>query len=185
MDYWWLYYVWASLLVLFNGVAWCLNLFGIPGNWIMVLAAAIFILIFPVSEEPGMSWWFVGAALVLSGLAELVEFVSGAAGAAKKGGSRRGLVLAVVGTMLGSIAGAILLSAVVPVVGTVVGAVGGGASGAFGGTYLGEAWKGRTTEESLNVSKAALIGRLLGTVGKLAIGAIVFVVIAIDAFFDF
>ena len=60
----------------------------------------------------------------------------------------------------------------VPVIGPLIGALGGGAAGAFAGAYLGETWKGRTGGEALRIGKGALFGRLLGTVGKLACGAV-------------
>ena len=56
-----------------------------------------------------------------------------------------------------------------------------GAAGAFVGAYAGEAWKGRGEEQRIAVSKAAFVGRLLGTVGKLGVGAIMAVIAAADA----
>jgi hypothetical protein len=70
----------------------------------------------------------------------------------------------------------------VPVVGSLIGAVAGGAAGAFGGAYAGEAWKGRTEDERMAVSTAAMVGRVLGTVGKLGIGAVMVVVTAVAVF---
>ncbi len=119
----------------------------------------------------------------LAVLGEVVEFAAGAAGAAKSGGSRRGMLLSVVGAMAGSIGGAILGTAIpVPVVGNLIGAICGGAAGAFGGAYLGEYWKGKDERERLAVGTAAMVGRVLGTVGKLGMGAIMVVITAIDAF---
>jgi uncharacterized protein YqgC (DUF456 family) len=129
-----------------------------------------------------MSWWTVG---ILAGLAvagEVVEFVAGAAGAARQGASRRSIVLSLVGTIVGSIVGAII-GIPIPLIGPLIAALGGGAVGAFAGAYLGETWKGRSSDQSLSVSKAAVIGRLLGTLGKLAVGALMVVVVAIDGFF--
>jgi hypothetical protein len=116
-------------------------------------------------------------------LGEVIEFAAGAAGAAKSGGSRRGMVLAVAGAMAGSIVGALLGTAIpVPLIGNLIGAVLGGAIGAFGGAYTGEYWKGKSESERIAVGRAAMIGRVLGTVGKLGIGAIMVVITAFDAF---
>ncbi len=177
-----MYYLWAVLLVLSNFAGWTLNLFALPGNWLVVLFTAIFVGFVPRTEEHGIGWWTV---LIIAGVAllgEVIEFAAGAAGAAKKGGSRRGMVLAIVGTMIGSLFGAALFSPVVPVIGTVVGAVGGGGLGAFAGAYLGETWKGRAAEDRMEISRGALVGRLLGTVGKLAVGIVMVITVAVDAF---
>jgi hypothetical protein len=91
------------------------------------------------------------------------------------------MALAIVGTVVGSIAGAVL-GVPIPVIGSVIGALGGGALGAFAGAYLGETWVGKTPDESFAVGQGAFIGRLLGTIGKLAIGAVMVVVVAVDIF---
>ena len=67
-------------------------------------------------------------------------------------------------------------------VGSLIGALGGGALGAFAGAYLGEVWVGKTPNESFAVGQGAFVGRLLGTIGKLAIGAVMVVVVAVDIF---
>lgn len=172
-----IYWICAVLLVLLNAAAWITNLFALPGNWVMLLLTAIFAIFYPEAEQHGVSWTAVGVLAGLATLGELIEFVAGAAGAAKEGGSRRGMVLAIAGTVLGSIVGAIV-GVPVPVVGPIVAAVGGGALGAFLGAYLGESWKGRSSTERMAVSKAALIGRLLGTMAKLVVGAMMVVVSA-------
>lgn len=177
-----MYYVWAVLLVVANFAGWVLNLFALPGNWLVVLFTAIFVALVPRSEEQGIGWWTVIILVVIALLGELIEFAAGAAGAAKKGGSRRGMLLAIAGTMIGSLTGAALFSPVVPVIGTVIGAVGGGGLGAFAGAYLGETWKGRTAEDRLEISRGALVGRLLGTVGKMAVGIVMVIIVAVDAF---
>ena len=92
------------------------------------------------------------------------------------------MILAVVGTIVGSLCGA-MIALPIPLVGPILGALGGGAFGAFGGAFLGETWKGKTSDESLAIGKAALIGRLLGTFGKLLVGAVMFMIVAVDAFF--
>jgi uncharacterized protein YqgC (DUF456 family) len=176
-----MYYVWAVLLVLWCLLSWGSTLFGLPGNWALLLGAVIFAWRFPQVEDQGLSWYGVGVAAGLVVLGEIVEFATAAAGAAKQGASRRAMALSLIGTMVGSVLGAVI-GVPIPVVGPIVAAVGGGAAGAFGGAWLGETWKGRTPEERLEVSKAAMIGRLMGTAGKLALGAIAAVVVAVDVF---
>lgn len=176
-------YLYASLLFLANAAAWISTLFTLPGNWAIVLFAVLYAWLLPTDLEPRLSWWVAGLTLVLALLGELVEFLASAAGAAKKGGSRRGMALALVGAVVGSVAGA-AIGAPVPIVGLLVGALGGGAIGAFIGAYLGELWAGRGHLERVEIGASAVAGRLLGTVGKLGIGVVMVVIVTIDSFFD-
>lgn len=173
-----MYWICAGLLVLANSVCWFATLFTLPGNWIMLLLTALFAWFYPDEGGRGVGWTAVGVIAGLAVLGEVLELAAGAAGAAKKGGSRRGMVLAVGGAVVGSILGAIA-GVPIPIVGPIVAAVGGGALGAFVGAYLGEMWKGKTSGESISIGTAALIGRLLGTTSKLIVGAIIVVVSAI------
>jgi uncharacterized protein len=179
------YYTWAVLLVLGNLGALAATVMALPGNWIIVGLTALFAWLIHDASDSGVHWITVGALLFLATVGEVVEFAAGAAGAARSGGSRRGMFLAIVGTLLGSMVGVAAGSFLIPIflLGSVLGAVGGGALGAFVGAYLGESWKGRSDDQRLAVSKAAFVGRLLGTVGKLWVGAVMVVVAAADAFF--
>lgn len=176
------YYVGATLLMFGASVAWITNFFALPGNWFIVGLAALFAwAVMPINGGAGITWQTVGLLAVIAGGGEVLEMVAGAYGAAKQGASRRGVALALIGTLAGSITGAII-GFPVPVVGPILGAVAGGAAGAFAGAYLGEMWKHGSSDRSVSVGWGALIGRLLGTVGKLAVGAVIVVVLAIRAF---
>src|SRR5262245_19541903 len=182
MNAYW-YYTLAVLLVLLNICALATNVLTLPGNWFIVALTVLFAVFIHLPSGAGIS---LGSAAVVVGLAllgELIEFAAGAAGAAKSGGSRRGMILSVLGAMVGSIAGAMLGVLIpVPLVGPLIGAVAGGAIGAFAGAYAGESWKGRSEDERMAVSMAAMAGRVLGTVGKLGIGAVMVVVTAVAVF---
>ena len=52
-----------------------------------------------------------------------------------------------------------------------------GRLGAMGGAMLGETWAGRDTETRWRVGRAAFIGRLAGTLGKMLAGAIMLAVV--------
>lgn len=175
------YYIAATVLLLVNLGCWGATLFTLPGNWGIVLATALFAAFVHDDAGHGIGWWTVGVIVGLAALAEVLEVAAGAAGAAKHGGSRRGMILAVIGAMLGSLAGAALGSPI-PVVGLIIGALGGGSLGAFLGAWLGETWKGRTSDERLAISTAALTGRLLGTFAKLLIGIVLVVIATVDSF---
>ena len=182
MDPFWFYLTLAVPTVLLAAACWVGTLFTLPGNWAVLAIAAAWAYFMPKSEYGmGYAW---GTVAVLGGLVllgELIEFAAGAAGAKKEGGSRRGMALSIAGAMVGSLAGA-AVGVPVPVVGPLIGAVGGGAAGAFGGAFLGEKWKGRHDRDALQIGKGALIGRLLGTGGKLACGAVMVAVLGVMTF---
>jgi uncharacterized protein len=178
----WIYYFWAALLVVGSFVAWLLNLVMLPGNWIIVGGAALFAWLLPLTDDRGITWVVVAALALLAVAGEVIEFAAGAAGAAKQGASRRAIVLAMVGAIVGSITG-LSIGLPVPILGSLVMAIFGGAAGAFAGAYLGEAWKGRDEPARTAAGRGAFFGRIWGTVGKFAVGAIMLAVVAWDAFF--
>ena len=183
MDPQWIYYLWAVLLVAASIVSWLLSLITLPGNWIVVGLAALFAWLFPEVDGRGVTWATVIALLVLAVIGELVEFGASAAGAAKQGASRRSVVLSILGAIVGSIGG-LAIGAPIPVLGPFIMALVGGAAGAFAGAYLGEAWKGRPEDDRVAAGRGAFFGRIWGTVGKLAVGAIMLAILTWDAFFN-
>jgi len=175
-------YVWAFILALSNLLAWGSNFFGIPGNWLLLIFAVIYKLILPPEMKPIITWTVLILAAVLAILGEVWEFLAGAAGAAKRGGSRRGALMAIGGSLIGSIAGA-MMGVPIPVIGPLIGALLGGAVGAFIGAYLGE--RNRSHAERVEIGKGAMWGRLIGTAGKLIFGLLMFFLVTIDSFADF
>ena len=178
----WVYYLWALLLVVACGIAWFGTLFSLPGNWLIVGFAALFAWLLSEHVSGSITWTTIAVLAGLAVLGEIVEFAAGAAGAAKQGASKRGVILAMLGAVVGSIAG-IVIGSPIPVLGSFVMALLGGAAGAFFGAYLGEAWKGRPHEARIAAGRGAFTGRIWGTVGKLAVGAVMLVIVAWVAFF--
>jgi len=174
-----LIYLLLTAVVVAIIAGWLLNLFSMPGNWLIVGSLALFAWV--VRHDPSwhVGWGLVGVEVVLAMVAEGLELVAGAAGAAKLGGSKRGAMLSVVGSVTGAIMGA-GVGLPLPVIGPVAGVVLGAAVGALAGAMLGEAWKGRTLGEGWEIGQAAFRGRLLGTLAKLAISSAM-VVIALSA----
>ena len=166
-------YVYAVVLTLVNLLCWVSILFGLPGTWLMVL--------FPVllkwwqPDQFMVSWTVLGVAVSLAVLGEGLGLVLGAAGSRRTGGTTRGAVLALAGSIVGGLMGVVLP---VPLVGPLLGAC----LGAFVGALLGNLWAGRKLFQSLAASRGAAIGQFWGTILKLAIGAIMAVMLAIAAF---
>jgi len=163
-------FFWAFLLVAILLVGWVLTVVGMPGNWLVVAAVVGYVLLVPPASPVSIGWAVVLVLVILASLGELVEFLAGALGTAKAGGSKRGAVLALIGSLVGAIVG-LVVGSPVPVVGSLIAGVLFAAVGAFVGAVVGEQWKGRNLDDSLRVGRGAFWGRLLGTVAKTAIGA--------------
>ena len=178
----WLYYTLALLLLAGGLLCWLSNLFSLPGNWVLLGLVALFAFLIPEANGRGVSWTAVAIMVALAVIGEIIEFAAGAAGAAKQGASRRSILLSLVGAIAGSIVGA-TAGIPIPIIGSMMGALLGGSVGAFAGAYLGELWSEKGHPSGYAVGKAAFIGRLWGTVGKFAIGAVMLGVAAADALF--
>lgn len=176
------YIFWVIMLLAGATIAWATNFVSLPGNWIIVGLAALFAAGMDTGDTPGSINW--NAVLLLGLIAlggEVLEFIAGAMGASKSGGSRRAVTLAIVGTIIGSFAGAVM-GVPIPIIGPLIGALAGAAAGAFLGAYLGEMWKTGRIDKSVAVGQGAAIGRTLGTMGKILIGLVMIVVLAVQAF---
>ncbi len=127
MD-WLLYLTLAGLLV--SGLL--LNIIGLPGLWLMVAAHALYAWF---TQDRTLAGWPSSLALLgLALMAELVEFLAGAAGSKRAGGSFRSIVGAIVGGLVGAILGAILVP-ILPILNAILGAC----IGSFIGAALLEA----------------------------------------------
>jgi uncharacterized protein YqgC (DUF456 family) len=169
-----MYIVWALLLLLVLASGWILTLLAMPGNWLMVASAAVYVLLVPKGSPAAIGWGAVTVLLALALVGEMVELVAAALGVARIGGSRRGALLALLGSMAGAMAG-VIVGLPIPVVGPVVAAVLFACLGALAGAMFGETWKGRSLGESWRIGKGAFWGRLLGTATKVIIASVMVV----------
>lgn len=165
-------YLYASLLTLLNLVLWVSILFNLPGTWLMILLAVILEWWLP---EQMFSWELLYFVTGLAVLGELLEFTLGATGSRRAGGSKRAAGLAILCGILGAIVGTALP---VPILGTLLGAC----AGAFLGSLLGDIWAGRTIAVSFAAGQAAAVGRLWGTMAKMALGGLIVLALAVSAF---
>lgn len=167
----------AILLTTVLLASWWLTVFGLPGNWVMVAATTVYAILVPAAS---IGWKTVLVLCVLASLGELLELLAGAAGTARAGGSKRGAVLALLGSIIGSVVG-VVVGIPIPIVGSIIAALLFAGIGATTGAMLGEIWIGKDLDKSWQVGKAAFWGRLLGTMSKLLIGAVMacFVVVSL------
>ncbi len=142
---------------------------GLPGIWLMGLAALSMRLWKPELAE----WWVIGATLGIALVGEILEFVAGAAGARKAGGSKRAALGAIVGGVVGAIAGTVLIP--VPLAGTILGSALGSAGGAVGMELTLRRMPGeapRVAGHHRRVGTAAFVGRLAATVIKVVLAMV-------------
>ncbi len=174
----------AILLILGVLAVWSSNLVGMPGNWLILAVAMLYASFVPVGSRFDVGWGILAALLLLAGMGELVEFLASALGASKAGGSRRGAVLSMVGSLVGAFVGLFAGAVVpIPVIGPIIGALVCASLGALVGAVLGEQWKGRDLDKSFRVGQAAFWGRLIGTVGKIVLGAYMVVLVIVGVVF--
>ena len=167
-------YVWLILLILLN-VAWLmLVIFGLPGNWLIVTSTCLFA--WWRWEDGVFSIYTLIAIAVLAVLGEMFESFGGMHGAKRAGASRRGSIAALAGAIVGAIIGTFMI----PVLffGTVLGAC----IGAGLGAWAIEVSRGRKMEESVRCAVGAGLGELLGITAKITAGIIIWLTVAIAAF---
>lgn len=174
------HYGWAIALTLINALWLALVLFGLPGTWLMVLSTAV---VAWIQYRPGVdlahqpiSIWTLVALLVLAVVGEILEFIAGAAGAKRAGGSGRGALAAIAGGFVGAILGTFLIP--VPVLGSLMGAAGGAGMAA----WFVELTGGSGHTAAMRIGWGAGVGRLLGTVYKIIVGAMIWLIAAVAAF---
>ena len=167
----------AFSLIVVLLIGWVLTLIGMPGNWLMVAATAVYAYLVPQQSPVHFGWGVVAAMTVLAALGELIEFVAGSLGAVKVGASKRGALLALAGSVAGGVVG-IFVGLPIPLIGPIVAALLFACLGALGGAMLGESWAGRNLHQSWQVGKGAFWGRLLGTLAKSLVASVMVAVAA-------
>ncbi|MBL8745982.1 MAG: DUF456 family protein [Phycisphaerae bacterium] len=154
----------GTILTLCCLVGVALAVLGLPGTWLMVLAA----LGIEAWKPELLSWGAIIAAASMAAVAEIADFAAGAVGAKKAGGGKRSAVGAIIGGVVGGIIGTVALP--IPVIGTVLGAaIGSGLAAAAMELSI----EGRTTNHIRRVGWGAFIGRLVATVLKTAFAVMI------------
>ena len=171
--------LWTILLIISVFFFWLLGILGLPGNWLMLIATAIYALAVP--PETTMSlWWIVMTILLVLAIAgEVIEMFASAHGVRKHGGSKRSALLSFAGALVGAIMGAVVGTGIMPILGSLIGALLFSGAGALAGAFLGEQWIGRSVDDSLQVGQAAFWARLAGTAAKMMIGCVMLMVVLV------
>ncbi len=167
-------YVWLIALLLLNAVWLAMVPFALPGNWLIVITTALFA--WWRADDAVFSIYTLIAIAVLALLGELIEFFGGMGGARKAGARLRGSLGAIIGAITGAVLGTFIIP--IPFLGTLLGSCIGAGLGAWALESLG----GRQMHESVHTGLGAGLGQLLGTTTKLAIGFIIWLTVAVAAF---
>lgn len=175
-------HVWVIIVILLLVIALGLNLFGFPGNWVMIGVAVLNRFLLGGDVASSYSYGLLAALLLLALVGELFEFLAGVMGTGKAGGSRRAMLLSILGSFLGSMVGFSIGTGVLPVLGSIAGLILGGGLGSLAGAMIGESWKGSNRDRQFEVGKGAFIGRILGTLAKSMVGSLM-LVLAITGLF--
>ncbi len=167
-------YFWVTLLIILNAFWLILVLFGLPGNWLMIISAC------------SLTWWryddgifsvpVIVIVVILAVIGEIVEFFAGMTGAKKAGASWFGSMAAIIGSIAGAFFGTFLIP--LPIIGTLFGACCGAAVGTIGVELL----CGKDLHESFRFGLGAGVGDLIGKTGKFIIGLGIWLIIAVSAY---
>ena len=139
--------------------------FGLPGTWLFLVAA---VLLKAAGPAAGLSWTALGIGAVLALIAELGEWVASMRWTTQYGGSHR----AAWGALAGGIVGAIV-GLPIPLLGSIIGSF----AGSFLGALVAEYTATRDHALAGQVAWGALLGRLVATALKMAIGVVIAVII--------
>ncbi len=154
----------AFLFVL--GLMLLLTVFGLPGNWIMLILVAVWHFVLPIPSTLSVWYWLIVLAVAVLG--EVLEFFLQVKQAKKYGSSNTGTV----GGVIGAIAGAILLAPFLFGIGAFIGAM----LGAWCGCFVFELLRGMDTRTAARAALGAMFGRFLGTACKLGCGVVIWAV---------
>lgn len=152
------------LLLAVGLIGLALTAIGLPGLWIYLLVA-LGLAAGGVAGAPGLTAVVIGLGLAF--VAEIVEWVASVRWTRRSGGSRRSGWGALLGGLIGAVIGI-----PVPVLGSVLGSFAGSFIGALVAEYSVTGHGGLAGK----VAWGALIGRVVATAVKMALGIVILVV---------
>lgn len=169
-----MFYLWIILLILLNAVWLMLVPFAIPGNWLIVITTSLFA--WWRADDEVFSIYTLLTIAVLAFVGELIEFFGGMGGAKRAGAGFRGSLGALIGAITGAILGTFIVP--IPLLGTLLGACMGAGLGALSFELSG----GHKLRDSFRLGFGAGLGQFLGTTAKIAIGILIWLIVAVAAF---
>jgi uncharacterized protein YqgC (DUF456 family) len=134
---------------------------GLPGTWLMIVAAVTYAYVVPGAHIGTVA---VVGCVVIALVAELLDIAVSARYTRKYGGSSRGAWGAIAGGLVGAVVGL-----PVPVIGSVLGAV----AGSFVGALVGEYSGGAGHDVATRAATGAVIGRAMAMGLKAGAGVVI------------
>lgn len=170
-------YLYAVILMLLNLVWLAVTAVGLPGNWLMIGSALLMVWLY---DGKVFNAWTLIAVVAIALVGEVIEFLAGALGSKKAGGSVWGSAAATIGGIGGAIIGTIILGAVAvpPPISTLIGAV----AGAFGASAIVEMMIGREKDHAIKVGQGAAIGHVTGVLVKFGLGCLIWLILTVASF---
>ena len=162
------------LAILISLAAIVLNVASLPGNWVILFAAAALSL---YHDGHNPHWVFLLVILVILLAAEAVEFLGGMIGAKTFGASKTASWFAILGAMFGGLIGIPPLTLAMLGTDHILMAV----AGAFLAAWVVELIKRKTMRDSLKAALGAALGRGAGLASKIAGGLAAWVVLVVTA----
>lgn len=161
----------VAIIVVAALVGTVLAVVTLPGVWLMLGVALACDLWQPtLLSTPTL---LAGLGLALAG--EAIEFAASSLGARRAGASRAGAIGAAVGSLVGAVAGLVIPP---PIIGSIVaGVVGAG----VGAVVAERRWGGKGWSAAATVGTGAALGRMVATVAKAAVAAMVGVILVAAA----
>lgn len=159
------------LLLLISLAAVSINVISLPGNWIMLVAAAGWSA-YHAWNTP--SWPVLAGMLLALLMAEVVELMGSVVGARQFGATKMAGVASIVGAFVGGIIGTLFL----PIIGSIVGAI----AGAFLAAWIVELINQRPLWPATKAAFGAALGRGVGLMAKVCFGLAVWLALAIFGF---
>ena len=175
----WITIVTIVLFSLVGAVCILLALLGLAGTWIMLtIAVGIELLDTYWGDGETWGWTTLGICFGLAVVGEIMEMGASALGVKVGGGSKRGMI----GAIIGGIAGGIIFTPLIPipVIGTLIGAV----AGTFAGAVIGELTRKdpATVSSVAKSASGATIGRILGVLAKTGVAAVCWCILVVTPF---
>jgi len=167
-------YFWLIVLILLNSVWLALVPFLLPGIWLIVITTSLFA--WWRGEDGIFSLYTLLAIAVLALVGEMLEFFGAMSGAKKAGADFRSSLGAILGAGTGAVLGTFIIP--IPFFGTLLGACIGAGLGACTLGLTG----GCCMRDSFHLGFGAGMGQFLGITAKLVIGGLIWLIVAIAAF---
>ncbi len=165
-----MHWLWALLILTAGSLGVALAFLGLPGIWFLILLGAGVQFLAPETY----SWATLAVCVGFAVIAEIVELLSGVAGAKRAGSSRR----AAAGALIGGLAGGILGAWAPPVLGAILwSAVGAGVGAVVAEMTLPD----RRVDQVSRIGQSAAMGRLVGSLVKGGLGVVVWITLIVAA----